>query len=257
VARKLPADFAIKVLKFELESDTVEVRRFRQEAAIGRRFVHPNLVPVLAAGLSQPPYYLVMPFLAGATVRDLLRIQGPCVVPHALWITRQVSDALSALHLTQWRHGDVQPGNIMVNAQGHATLIDLGCASACQQEVPLHQHLLTGHLAYVAPEQLVRRIGCGPPSDVYSLGITLFEMLSGRRPFPDADPERMAEFHLRTVPPSARTWRPELPREVAQCVARMLAKDSARRPTTDGELQSLLSRLEIGTFDMRAPAVLA
>jgi serine/threonine-protein kinase len=248
-----PTDFVVKMLTKDAEANPEERARFRQEAISGRRISHPNLVPVLSAELDQSPYHFVMPYLAGTAVNEILRHHGKLVVPHAIWIARQVADALAALHAGAWRHGDVQPGNIVVSRSGHATLIDLGCMSRAYLYNSLERPSLTGNLNYLAPEQLTRCGGIDGASDVYALGILLYEMLAGRRPFPEAEPGRTIESHLRDIPPSIRTWIPEAPRCLAQCLARMLAKHPQRRPATTGELQAILARLEVETFDLRQP----
>ncbi len=246
-----PVDYAIKVLRPEYEHDTATVDQFRREAILGRRLSHANLLPVLVASLDSPPMHFVMPRWDGNSLAKVLRDHGPVVMPHALWVARQVADALGALHCEGWRHGDVHPKNISVAYGGHAMLCDLGCAMPLGHECRDLDRALTGTFGYMAPEQFTSRVAVGAASDVYSLGVTLFELLCGRPPFAAADPAQLTEYHLRATPPSIRTWLPHAPRSLAQALTRMLAKDPARRPSTSGELQSLLTRLEIETFALR------
>jgi len=249
-----PVDYAIKVMRPEYEHDAAAVDQFRREAILGRRLSHTNLLPVLVASLDSPPLHFVMPRWDGNTLEHVLREHGPVVMPHALWVARQVADALGVLHREGWRHGDVHPKNISLAYGGHAMLCDLGCAMPLGHECRDLDRALTGTFGYMAPEQFTSRVAVGAASDVYSLGVTLFELLCGRPPFAAADPAQLTEYHLRATPPSIRTWLPQAPRSLAQGLTRMLAKDPARRPSTSGELQSLLTRLEIETFALRRAA---
>lgn len=244
-------DYALKLLRSDLSQKALWTKQFRREGILGKLIAHPNLMAVLDGGLKKPPYFLVFPRMVGGTLERILRAAGPFPCPHALWVTRQVAEALAAIHDQGWLHGDIKPANVFLNAQGHATLFDLGMATPIQHAGELHDRRLAGTLAYCAPEQFTSRLRIGPPSDVYSLGITLFELLTGCRPFRETESTRLVECHLQQVPLSPRTHAPGIPREVAACVARMLAKDPQRRPTTDGELQALLLQLEIMTFGMR------
>jgi serine/threonine-protein kinase len=244
-------DYAIKCLREPKSAGLSELQRFRNEVILGRRLEHANLVAILCASIESAPLYYVMPRLGGATLEATLQSQRQLPFPDALWITRQVADALSAIHQESWVHGDIQPANIHVSQEGHVTVIDLGCASPVKALDGNRRKILAGCLRYVAPEQLTSRYQTTPASDVYSLGIVLYEMLTGQQPSGFGDPARTAEFHLRETPPSIRTWLPTAPRELARLVGSMLAKDPARRPSTSGELQSKLARLEIETFTMR------
>ncbi len=247
-------DYVAKLLRPELISKSIWVKQFRREGILGKLIAHPNLMAVLDGGLKEPPYYLVLPRLRGATVSDVLHTAGFFACAQALWVIRQVADALAAVHAQGWLHGDIKPDNMYLSPQGHATLFDFGMATPQNQAGELHDRRLAGTLAYCAPEQFTSRLRIGPASDVYSLGISLFELLTGQRPFLDDEPSKLVESHLQRIPPSPRTHLPHLPREVAACVNRMLAKDPDRRPTTDGELQSLLLHLEIQSFSLRGAA---
>lgn len=183
----------------------------------------------------------------GQTVRHVGRLS----VAHALWYARQVAEAIGELHRNEWRHGDVKPDNIMVAAGGHATLFDLGFASHPRVAPLTADQLLHGTLAYAAPELFTSRCSAGPASDVYSLGVSLYELITGNLPFNYAKSSRMAEAHLREIPPSPRTHLPQLPRSICQLLQRMLAKDRARRPYFQDELVCQLTRLEIEVLGLR------
>lgn len=245
-----PCDYVVKTLRAEFESDPILVDTINREAAAGRKLSHAHIISILAAHTHMCPYYVVMPRLEGATVRRAIDAVGPLVIPQALWIARQVAAALAEMHRCRLLHCDVKPSNIFVTETGHATLFDLGFATSWEGCPKAPAVDLRGTLAYIAPEMLTSTTALGPWSDVYSLGVTLFEMLTGRLPFTQDSPARMAQSHLRDIPPSPRTFVPQLPRSVARLLRRMMAKEPSRRPTDD--LVETLMRLEIETFGLRS-----
>ncbi len=245
------SDYAMKVLHEPLWQDAAARLRMAREAAVARDVTHPNLTAVLAACLQKAPFFLLMPRLRGATLAEVLAVARRCNVPRALWIARQVAEALSAMHGAGWLHLDVKPANIMLDLSGHCTLIDLDLALPRDVAANDAGRELHGTLAYSAPELFTSRTNRQPASDVYSLGVMLYEMLCGCLPFRGDSPARFVEAHLNQIPPSIRTHQSDLPVELSRLVTRMLAKLPERRPTTDGELQDELARLEIATFGVR------
>lgn len=243
-----PSDYALKLLKEQFDQDPLAVGMLRREAEAGQAVMHPNLVAVLSAQLTRPPYFLVTPCLAGSTLAALLYGNVALTLPSALWIVRQVAEALEALHARQWLHADVKPSNIMVSASGHATLFDLGFARRKSSADP--EQSLTGTLSYAAPELFISYLGPSESSDVYSLGVTLFEVLTGRVPHSAGTADELALAHVQQPAPDPRRFAPDLPPRVARLIRRMLAKDQLRRPRTS-ELIDILVALEIDAFDER------
>jgi serine/threonine-protein kinase len=237
-----PGAYVVKLLNRECESDPAAVACIRREAQAGQAICHPHLVPVLTSHTSAAPYYLVLPWLEGiALSRELDRL-GVLSPTAAIWITRQVAEALDALHQAGWVHGDVKPDNILLSPQGHATLVDLGFAHRSGEGSP------AGTPLYMAPEQFAG--GCTDiRSDLYSLGVTLFEMLTGAVPFDSKDPAELTRQHRGARAAGVRRNHAHLPREVAALVARLLAKEPLRRPQSPRELIQLLVPLEISLLD--------
>jgi serine/threonine-protein kinase len=249
-----PADYAVKTLQPPHDEDPLAINLLRREAEVGRNTSHPHLVPILESKLDSPPYYLVMPKIDGAPLNRAVAAVGRIAIPQALWIARQVAEALKQLHINGWVHADVKPANIIVSAEGHATLVDFGCALRSSESIFSWERPVVGTLHYVAPEMVTSRLRTDCRCDIYSLGITLFELLAGRVPFPESDQARLVEAHLCVAPPDLRKLRQEVPREVAELVRCMLAKEPLRRPQTASEVIERLTDLEIETLDTRIAA---
>lgn len=246
-----PADYAVKVARTHGPTAAQSAAFVRREALVGRTVSHPHLAPILAASVDAGPCYVVSPRLEGVTLAASLAAGLSPSLPHALWIARQAGEALLALHSQGWLHADIKPGNIIVSPRGHVTLIDLGFARRVDERARRADQSLLATLAYAAPEVFTGTVATSAFSDVYSLGVVLFEMLTGRLPFLATDSTELAVAHLQATPPDARLLAPHLPPRVGWLLRRMLAKEPLRRPGAD-ELVSLLVELEVEAFAERA-----
>jgi eukaryotic-like serine/threonine-protein kinase len=247
-----PAAYVVKVLRKEWWRDPQVIDMQRREAWVGTKVSHPNLLPVLSASVEEPPFYVVMPKLEGETLAELIAKRGQLGVPLSLWIARQMADGLAALvEATGMIHTDVKPANVLVSPAGHATLIDFGFVQTSSEASQWATRPLAGTLAYIAPEMVTSALAAGPMSDIYSLGVTLYEMLTGVRPWNTDDPAELASLHREAKPTDIREHRSEVPAPVAELVHSMLAKDPLRRPGPARELATRLVRLEIQSFTLR------
>ncbi len=238
------APYAIKALRAEWESDLSARARLAREADVAREVVHTHLVPVLSAHLSSAPFCLVMPRLPGQTLeKEIARTSCPPGL--ALCFVRQVAQALAALHAAGWAHGDIKPANVMVSPEGHVTLIDLEFAYRPREVCVWDQPATFGTALYLAPELITSAYAPDIRSDIYSLGVTLYELLCGKRPFDASTPAELLRQHKEARPQDPRVLCAQLPTEVAQLVRRMLAKEPFRRPQTPAELVRELVGLEI------------
>ena len=242
--------YALKLLREEHRADARAIELLCREARVGRKVSHPHVVPVLAAELHSEPYHLVMPRLVGYTLEHRLARRWQPAVPEALWIARQIAEALAAIATAGWMHADVKPANVFVSTSGHATLIDLGFARRLEEMSSIADRPTLGTIAYMAPEMLTARQPADIRSDVYSLGVMLFEMLTHRRLFVTSDVAELARLHRAELADDVRSLAPHVPVGVAALVRVMLAKQSLRRPEPR-ELVARLSKLEIETFDAR------
>jgi serine/threonine-protein kinase len=246
--------YGLKLLRSELHGDIEALKMLHRETFVGRLVAHPRLVSIVAASLRQPPYFVVMPWLEGHTLAALLSRGAPLDVPTALWIARQTAAALEALDAAGWNHGDVKPENIIVSPEGHATLIDLGSARSHDECGSSLHGALVGTGRYLAPETAMSALRADVRSDIYSLGVVLYEMFAGGVPFDAKTLGELIDLHREAPPPRLRAIAPQTPREVATLVHRMLAKDPLRRPQNARELIDELARLEIDTFAERVLA---
>jgi serine/threonine-protein kinase len=227
------------------------VALLRREAKVGRAVVHPHVVPVLAAHVHEPPYFVVMPRLVGQTLAARLA-GGPLPAAIALWIARQTAEGLDVLHRHGYLHGDVKPANILIAPSGHVTLLDLGFARRFDETGSAVNRLVLGTINYLAPELLVSALRADERTDVFSLGIVLFEMLTGRPPLVACDLTELLRMQNEYRPPNLRATRPELSASLSGLVRRMLFKEPLRRPQSMSEVIEQLVRLEIDALADRA-----
>jgi serine/threonine protein kinase len=243
-------NYAVRVLRNELQNRATAIAQLRQEAFVGRCIAHRHVVSILAAHIHRPPYYVVMPLRQGMRVADYLARCGPLDVPMALWFGRQAAQALEAIHTAGYLHGNVKPANLFFSPDGHTTLVDLTCACRIDSDPMFGESALVGTPAYLAPEVLA---GCRPDprADLYALGISLFEMVSGRLPWSAGNLPQLAAVQRNGHFPSVRAFAPQIPSEVATLIGRLCARQPLRRPQTAEEVVESLLRLEIATLCAR------
>jgi serine/threonine-protein kinase len=185
-----------------------------------------------------------MPLLEGQSLKELLA-HGPLPVLPVLWIARQIAEGLAALVRSGWIHGDLKPSNIHVSSSGAVTLLDLGFARRLGESGWQEYRVLLGTPRYMAPEVLTSASAASPTSDLYSLGVILFEMLTGRVPFEVNDPAELALLAGAKDCPHLRSSRRDVPARLDRLVRRLLARNPLRRPHSPEEVIDELVDLEI------------
>lgn len=248
-----PAGHAIKVLQNRWNDDPLVRHRMAMEGQAGCAVSNAHVVPILGGAVKQALPYLIMPLLAGSTLEHHLAIDSSVELPKSLCIIRQAAQGLAALHEAGWVHGDIKPSNIMIAPSSHTTIIDLGFVHPCDNAENKMNGSPFGTLPYAAPERF-RSVGAGSfPSDIYSLGMILYEVLCGRGPFSATTPADWAAAHAESRVEDPRHLRPGLSPRLTALLLRMLAKQPLRRPTAVEIIEAFVP-LEIQALDEWAAA---
>ncbi len=253
---------AIKVLPLQLMHEGQFLVRFRREAKMIATLEHPYIVPVYDYGEENEQPYIVMRYMSGGTLGDRLTGQ-PMPLPEAIAILNRLADALDEAHHQNIVHRDLKPGNVMFDARGHAFLSDFGIAKMMQASVALTGSLVVGTPAYMSPEQAVGDKDIDSRSDIYSLGIILYEMLTGRHPYQADTPVRMLLKHITEPVPQLSeeiVAQLGLPEDSNPVLAQAMAKKPEERYATAGEFVQALSTLTTGmvvmpTHPLTLPAI--
>ena len=233
---------AAKVLHASLGGDPTFIERFRREATAAASLNHRSMVAIYDAGIDGDANYLVMEFLEGETLADLLVRVGRIDLDQTAEVGIAVCEALHAVHQAGLVHRDVKPANIMVAPSGGAKLMDLGIARGPELTALTATASVVGTAGYLSPEQ-GKGLTAGPQSDLYSLGCVLFEAAAGRRPFEADSPVAMAIKHMGEAPPVPSDLVPDLPAGFDRVVARALAKEPDRRYANAREMAADLARV--------------
>jgi serine/threonine-protein kinase len=229
--QRLERYVAIKLLAEHLADDPTFVSRFRREALAAARLVHPNIVQVFDFGLDEAAHqhYIVMEHVPGFSCAELLRDRGHLEVDQAVDIVSQACRGLDYAHRHGVVHRDVKPGNLLVSDADVVKLADFGIARATDQSSITQVGSVLGTAAYLAPEQ-ARGEDAGPRSDLYSLGVVTYQLLSGRLPYEAASLSELALKQQRESPVPLPELNPQVPAELAAVVATALAIDQEERP---------------------------
>ncbi|MBL7202032.1 MAG: serine/threonine-protein kinase PknK, partial [Anaerolineae bacterium] len=225
-----------------------DLAAFEREARLLARLSHPNIVQIYDYGEEEGRPFLVIEYVAGGTLRDWLAEEGTLSLDRALPILRHVADALDHAHGQSIVHRDVKPSNVMLTPDGRALLADFGISRLTGPEGHITQtETTTGTPAYMSPEQVTPQLApVGPRSDVYSLGIVVYEMLTGHLPFAASSPLEAIVLRLQEPPVPPRTHNPDLPEAVERAVLRALAKDPEGRYPGAGAFVEALAQAEPG-----------
>jgi eukaryotic-like serine/threonine-protein kinase len=235
---------AIKILNDRHANDDQFVERFRREAKNAAALTHPNIVSIYDRGEAEGGYYIAMEYLDGRSLKELIVSRGPAPVSVALDYTRQILSALRFAHRNGIVHRDIKPHNVLVDGEGRVKVTDFGIARAGTSQMT-EDGSIVGTAQYLSPEQ-ARGTNVDQRSDLYSLGVVLYELLTGSTPFTGDTPVEIAMKHLSQVPEPPSAKRHDLPHDVDLLVMRALAKDPDDRYQSAEEMDGDLDRVARG-----------
>jgi eukaryotic-like serine/threonine-protein kinase len=254
--RVLGRTVAIKVLSGKYAGDETFVTRFRREAQAAAGLNHPHVVSVFDTGDDGDRHYIVMEYVEGETLSDLLRREGRLPPERAAAIAADVATALETAHEQGLVHRDVKPGNVMLDREGRVKVMDFGIARAAADDTLTQTGLVLGTASYLSPEQ-AQGLPVDARSDIYSLGCVLYELLTGRPPFVADTPVSIAYKHVNEEPRPPSELEPSVPPALDAAVMRALAKDSKDRFPTAAAFRSAIEASAAGGGAVTEPIAAA
>ena len=224
----LDRDVAVKILRGDLANDEKFVRRFQREALSASSLSHPNIVEVYDVGDDNGQYFIVMEYIDGKNLKDLLKKRGKLTVSETVDIMSQIADGLSVAHDSYIIHRDIKPQNIMILENGLVKITDFGIAMAMNATQLTQTNSVMGSVHYLPPEQASGK-GSTLKSDIYSMGILMYELLSGTLPYRGENAVEIALKHLKEPLPSIREDLPDIPQSVENIILKSAAKNPKNR----------------------------
>jgi serine/threonine protein kinase len=243
--RLLARRVAIKVLQAQFVRDPSFLIRFKREAQAAASLSHPNIVGVYDTGSEDGTHFIVMEYVDGRTLKEVIRAEGPLYPERAAEICADVCSALVAAHARGLIHRDIKPGNVMLTPDGKVKVMDFGIARATTSETITQTAAVVGTAQYISPEQAQGQ-AVDYRSDIYSLGCCLYEMLTGTVPFTGATPVAIAYRHVREDPTPPRMLNADVPAPLEAICLKAMAKLPDNRYQTAAEFQSDLERFRNG-----------
>ncbi|MEZ5171504.1 MAG: Stk1 family PASTA domain-containing Ser/Thr kinase [Acidimicrobiia bacterium] len=247
---------AVKVLSAEYARDPSFVERFRREAQSAAGLNHPDIVAIYDWGQEQGTYFIVMEYVAGHTLRDVLKTEGVLSPERSAGLAAEIAAALDYAHRAGVVHRDIKPGNVLVDSDGSAKVTDFGIARADTGEALTQTGSVMGTATYFSPEQ-AQGLAVDGRSDVYSLGVVLYEMVCGVTPFQGENPVSVAYQHVRETPPPPSEHRLDIPPDLEAIIMACLSKEPDQRYQSAHDLREDLLRFLRGRPPLAAPLALA
>lgn len=232
----LEREVAMKVLRFDFSNDDEFIKRFGREAQSATSLAHPNIVSIYDVGEDKGVYYIVMEYVEGQTLKQYIQQFAPVNPRKAVHIMVQIMAAIQHAHDNQIIHRDIKPHNILIDHHGNVKVTDFGIAMALSATSITQTNSVLGSVHYMSPEQ-ARGGLANKKSDIYSLGIVLFELLTGRLPFDGESAISIALKHLQSETPSAKRWNPDIPQSLENIILKSTAKDPFHRYNSAEEME--------------------
>ncbi|GAB1421341.1 hypothetical protein MASR2M15_15010 [Anaerolineales bacterium] len=234
---------AIKVIHRAIATEAGGLERFEREARLVTRLEHPHLLPVYDINIEHDPPYIVMRYLEGGTLKDVIHDKGAISLNEITHIMRQLGSALDYAHRRNVIHRDIKPSNIMIDIDGNAFLMDFGIARMTESKGVTQTGFSVGTPGYMSPEQGMGMNDITEKVDIYSLGVVLFEMATGRSPYQGDTPMAVLLKHIQELVPSAQALNPNLPVGFDEIINRSLAKEPGERYDSASDIAAALVNL--------------
>ncbi len=233
----LDRNVAVKVLRGDLAGDEKFVRRFQREALSASSLTHPNIVEVYDVGEDNGQYYIVMEYVEGRNLKDLVKKRGKLTISEVIDIMLQITDGMSVAHDSYIIHRDIKPQNIMILENGLVKIMDFGIAMAMNSTQLTQTNSVMGSVHYLPPEQANGK-GATLQSDIYSMGIVMYELLTGSLPYRGDNAVEIALKHLKEPLPSIRVSLPNIPQSIENIIIRATAKNPKNRYSDAREMHN-------------------
>jgi tetratricopeptide (TPR) repeat protein len=243
--KKLEGEIALKLIKPEIASDRKTLDRFRNEIKLARDIAHRNVCRMYELMDFEDRHFITMEYVSGQDLKGLIRQTGQLAMPTALSITKQICEGLSEAHRLGVVHRDLKPSNIMIDKQGSARIMDFGIARSLKTKGITRAGAMIGTPEYISPEQVEGK-EVDQRSDLYSLGVILYEMVTGSVPFEGETPLSIARMHADEEPQDPKSINPQISDDLSHLILRCLEKDKENRYQSAGELITELGNIEKG-----------
>lgn len=255
---KAKEEIAIKVIKPEISTDKKTIERFRNELNTTRKIRHKNVCGMYDFGETEGTHYITMEYVAGEDLKSFLRRSGKLTIEMAVRVAKQVCEGLAEAHRLDIVHRDLKPSNIMIDKEGHARIMDFGIARSLKAKGITGAGLVIGTPEYMSPEQAEGK-EADSRSDIYSLGVVLFEMLTGQRPFEGDSALGIAMKHKGETPRDPKELNPQISDDLSSVILKCLEKEKGARYQRGADVRSELEKIEKGlpTTDRVKPKIKA